>query len=66
MSDLLEHEVNCPYCGERFTAFVDLSQGNHRTIEDCHICCRPIEFIIESDGSTLQRLVTATDSEIIY
>lgn len=60
-----EQQVYCPYCGEPFTAFIDLSQGNHRTIEDCYVCCRPIEFVIESDGQSLLRVDTFTDDENI-
>jgi len=37
-------EVSCPHCGETFTTFVDLSQGDSVYIEDCQICCQPIEF----------------------
>ncbi len=40
-------EVQCPYCGETFTTFVDLSTGNSEYIEDCQVCCRPISLHIE-------------------
>ena len=36
--------VDCPYCGEPFTTTVDLSAGSQAYIEDCPVCCRPIEF----------------------
>jgi len=60
-----EEQVQCPYCGEPFTTFVDLSQGNHRTVEDCYVCCRPIEFLIESNGQELIRIDTFTDDESV-
>ena len=60
---LHEQQVLCPYCGESFTSFIDLSQGNQRTIEDCYVCCRPIEFVIESDGSDLLSLQLLRDDE---
>jgi len=41
---LEETEVDCPYCGEEFTATVDCSAGNQRYVEDCPVCCQPIEF----------------------
>jgi hypothetical protein len=41
-----EIEVICPYCGARFTTFADTSTGNYSTIEDCEICCRPVELVI--------------------
>ena len=61
-----EQQVSCPYCGEAFTTFIDLSQGNHQTVEDCYVCCRPIEFVVESDGTQLIRVDTFTDNESAY
>ncbi len=58
---LITHRVSCPYCGERFEAQLDLSSGSHALVEDCHVCCRPIDFEIEVDalgglgGVTLKR-----------
>jgi hypothetical protein len=39
-------EVVCPYCGARFMTCADTSVGNYSTIEDCEICCRPIELTV--------------------
>ena len=39
--------VQCPYCGEPFDTAVDLSAGSTSYIEDCQVCCRPIELGIE-------------------
>lgn len=36
--------VDCPYCGEAFIAFVDPFVSQQTYIEDCQVCCRPIEF----------------------
>jgi hypothetical protein len=36
--------VQCPYCGERFETAVDLSAGSFSYVEDCQICCQPIEL----------------------
>lgn len=41
--------VSCPYCGEQFDTQLDLSAGSQRYIEDCQVCCRPIEFNLEID-----------------
>jgi hypothetical protein len=38
--------VQCPYCGERLETRVDLT-ADESYIEDCQVCCRPIEFSIE-------------------
>ncbi|MHB8474236.1 MAG: CPXCG motif-containing cysteine-rich protein [Gammaproteobacteria bacterium] len=42
--------VDCPYCGEQFETIVDISGGDQRYIEDCAVCCRPIEFQIRVDA----------------
>ena len=36
--------VNCPYCGESFDTFVDISAGSQDYWEDCAVCCKPILF----------------------
>ena len=49
--------VRCPYCGERWETRVDLTAQATAYIEDCEICCRPIEFQIErEDGGALRAL----------
>jgi hypothetical protein len=41
--------VQCPYCGERLETRVDLTADEPSYIEDCQVCCRPIEFSVERD-----------------
>ncbi len=41
--------IECPYCGESFETSLDTSSGSARYIEDCQVCCRPIEFSLEVD-----------------
>jgi Cysteine-rich CPXCG len=43
--------VQCPYCGERLETRVDLTAGEREYIEDCQVCCRPIELSVELDDS---------------
>jgi hypothetical protein len=43
MSLLLEHLGLCPFCNEPVTFFIDPSQEEQTYIEDCTVCCRPIE-----------------------
>jgi hypothetical protein len=51
--------VQCPYCGESFETQVDTSSGSARYVEDCQICCQPIEFSLEVDhAGVLQALTT--------
>lgn len=46
---LNEVTVECPYCGERFTSFLDPSAAEQEYIEDCQICCNPIVFEVRVD-----------------
>jgi hypothetical protein len=39
--------VRCPWCGERLATRVDLTTADASYIEDCEVCCRPIEFSVE-------------------
>lgn len=49
--------VLCPYCGERLDKRVDLTADEPAYVEDCEVCCRPIEFHIERDeGGGLRAL----------
>lgn len=58
--DLCFQDVHCPYCGEPFETRVDLSAGSADYIEDCQVCCRPIQFHLQVDhDGRLQRLSVA-------
>ncbi|HEX4377810.1 MAG TPA: CPXCG motif-containing cysteine-rich protein [Steroidobacteraceae bacterium] len=39
--------IQCPYCGEPFDTTVDASSGSSSYIEDCQVCCRPIDISID-------------------
>ncbi len=41
--------VQCPYCGEPFETLLDLSAGSASYIEDCQVCCQPIDFRLDVD-----------------
>ncbi len=49
---VIETSVQCPYCWERFTLLVDGSVEDQEYVEDCEVCCRPIDFIVlvDEDG----------------
>jgi hypothetical protein len=55
--------VQCPYCGEAFETAVDLSAGSFQYVEDCQVCCQPIELAgeVDEDGQLLG--LTANRSE---
>lgn len=44
-------ETICPHCGETIQVEVDPSAGRRQTfIEDCWVCCRPIQFEVTFDA----------------
>ena len=45
--------VQCPWCGESFVTFVDASAGGQTYVEDCQVCCRPIQMTlrVRRDGT---------------
>ena len=55
-----EHRIHCPYCGEPINVLIDTSAGSQHYIEDCQVCCRPIEFelVIEATGEYSLRVST--------
>lgn len=53
-------ELQCPYCGEVYGTPIDLTDRSRVYIEDCQICCQPIEVTLEvSDAGELLRAETA-------
>lgn len=47
-------QVDCPYCGEEIDLGLDPGGGDSQHyIEDCSVCCQPIQLHIEfaADGS---------------
>lgn len=56
--------VNCPYCGEAFEAIADCSAGSQQYVEDCPVCCRPVEFHLEIGlNQELVSLTTQRDDD---
>ena len=51
--------VQCAYCGESFETTVDLSAGSFSYVEDCQVCCQPIELSGEVDEDGALNGVTA-------
>lgn len=47
---LLPRDVCCPYCGEPLELDIDTSAGEQAYVEDCAVCCRPIDCRVWDDG----------------
>lgn len=42
--------VHCPYCGEPIELVVDASAGSATYVEDCPVCCRPMQVDADVSG----------------
>ncbi|RZV60319.1 MAG: CPXCG motif-containing cysteine-rich protein [Flavobacteriaceae bacterium] len=49
-----EHFFQCPYCWESISMLLDASVGNQIYVEDCEVCCNPIEIHVHFEDSELQ------------
>lgn len=61
--ELQDRSIRCPYCGESIDVLIDGSVAEQDYIEDCQVCCRPINFsvFVGTDGEV--RLRATSDSE---
>jgi transcription elongation factor Elf1 len=50
--DQFEQFFDCPHCGQSISVLLDLSVPDQAYIEDCEVCCRPIEirYQVREDG----------------
>lgn len=64
MEEVLEHSFTCPYCTEEISMELDLSSdGENEYVEDCQVCCRPIEVFFRAfEGGLEDFAATASDS----
>jgi len=52
-----EHFFQCPYCWEEISMLVDLSQNYQNYIEDCEVCCNPIQLIISIENNEINEFL---------
>ncbi|MFV8225086.1 CPXCG motif-containing cysteine-rich protein [Christiangramia aquimixticola] len=50
---MYEHFFQCPYCWEEISVLLDPSVSRQTYIEDCEVCCRPIEFQVSFEENEL-------------
>lgn len=49
----MEHFFQCPYCWEEISMILDESVPNQTYIEDCEVCCNPIEVSVYFEDGEL-------------
>ena len=50
---MIEFLFTCPYCWENQIKLVDSSIDNQSFIEDCEICCNPINIVYGFENQDL-------------
>lgn len=50
---MLEHFFQCPYCWEEISMLLDSSVPAQTYVEDCEVCCNPIEMSPEFQDNQL-------------
>mgnify|MGYP003636162264 FL=1 len=49
----MEHFFQCPHCWEEISMILDASIRNQTYIEDCEVCCNPIEVTAVFESNEL-------------
>src|SRR5688500_13958258 len=49
--------IVCLWCNERLETHVDMTEGERSYIEDCQVCCRPMEMTVEIEENGALRAV---------
>lgn len=55
--------IQCPYCGEEIDINVDTSIAEQDYIEDCQVCCKPIEIYVSVADNEIVDLFVRSDNE---
>jgi len=50
---MTEHFFQCPYCWEEISMLLDSSVPKQSYVEDCEVCCNPIELSAEFRNNEL-------------
>lgn len=48
-----EHFFQCPYCWEEISFLLDRSVSKQTYVEDCEVCCNPMEVTVTFQGQEL-------------
>ena len=56
-------EIECPYCGERVCLMIDCSIDSQDYIEDCQVCCSPMNIHVTVNEEGLPQVEVHSDDE---
>jgi hypothetical protein len=56
--------VSCPYCGEEIELAIDPGGGAvQEYVEDCAVCCRPLQLRVNWDADGAAYIEAGTDDD---
>jgi transcription elongation factor Elf1 len=58
---IVEKSFTCPYCGEEISMVLDVSVRRQTYVEDCEVCCKPIEI----SYTVLDDVLASFDAKIL-
>jgi Cysteine-rich CPXCG len=53
---LSDRTISCPYCAESMHILIDSSAGAQTYIEDCQICCQPMQITFDASETEVLNL----------
>ncbi|MBD5779144.1 CPXCG motif-containing cysteine-rich protein [Pelagicoccus sp. NFK12] len=58
-----DRTVACPYCGEAVGVVINCTLTSQEFVEDCQVCCRPIQFsvMVDEDGEIVDLQARSED-----
>ena len=63
MNELESRIIDCPYCGEAIDILIDCSVLQQSYIEDCQVCCQPININVSIDHADEISITVSSENE---
>ena len=59
-----EVTINCPYCGEMVSILIDCTVDEQTYIEDCEVCCQPMNIHVKNDDRGIANLTITNRDQV--
>ena len=57
---MIEYYFDCPHCWQNQLKLIDPSVEMQNFIEDCEVCCNPLEFTLTVINNRIESFVVVT------
>lgn len=62
-ASIFDTQIQCPYCWEQLDVIIENCGEDQQYVEDCQVCCRPINFHIIVNEYQKVQVNVFTDDE---